>query len=161
MRKTGSIKHVSISLSTNSVRQTAEFYRYGLLFTLRKESLQRCTVTKDVLTLSFRQTDAVLTPVKEGDTGVLIDLYVENIQKYFKEVQDMRRVAFEQELELMMPRVWQFSLRDNNGYRLFFIRARILVLTSSIPMFETTAQQVKEFFTERIPSRAFANCPFF
>jgi predicted enzyme related to lactoylglutathione lyase len=107
-----------LNLPTEDLKRCLEFYVDGLLFTKVFEFSQSCTISLDSFYLTFHV--AHPQTVKALRHGFSCCIRVDEIQSYFDRVKSSGRVMFEQELELMQPGVWQFSLVDCNGYRVGF-----------------------------------------
>lgn len=112
------VTQFELNLPSANIKQCLDFYVEGLLFTKVFEFPEYCTVSLGSTQLSFWK-----------ETKERVDAYhglfsfcfrVDDIQNYFDQVKAVGRVQFEQELELMQPGVWQFSLRDCNAYRVGF-----------------------------------------
>ena len=114
------VEEIHLSLPSNDLKASLQFYVEGLLFNQVFDLPQYCTVQLDRFWLSFVPADGACMPVGEPGRGWLFSVQVADIHAYYARVKARGRVVFEQELELMMPGVWQFSLVDNNGYHVEF-----------------------------------------
>jgi hypothetical protein len=104
---------------TARMKHCVKFYIDGLLFTKVSESADRCTVAFGSDQVVFRK--AHKDEVRAlHDAGFSLCFRGDGIHGYYERVRATGRVKFEQELELMQPGVWQFSLIDPNGYPVVF-----------------------------------------
>jgi hypothetical protein len=113
------VEEVHLYLPSADLGASRTFYADGLLFTRLVDVPEMCTLRLDRLFLSFVPGDAGRFRAPAG-AGWLFAVDVDDIHTYYERVRATRRVRFEQELELMMPGVWQFSVMDNNGYHVGF-----------------------------------------
>jgi predicted enzyme related to lactoylglutathione lyase len=114
------VESFHLYLPTMDLQASLQFYVEGLLFTKVFDLPQYCTVTLGKFWLSFVPENGAWMPVRQANGGCLLDLQIDEIQGYYARVKATGRVRFEQELELMMPGVWQFNIIDNNGYCIGF-----------------------------------------
>jgi hypothetical protein len=114
------VKRVQFSLPSKDLKGSLQYYTEGLLFTEVFDFKEYCTVALDQFWLSFVPSDGVRMPVRESTSGCLFSVELDDIHSYYERVRATGRVRFKQELEIMQPGVWQFSVVDNNGYFLGF-----------------------------------------
>lgn len=110
------VQQIHLSLPTNDLKESLRFYVEGLLFAKVFDLPQYCTVSLDSFWLSFVPAEGACMPVQGDRGGSLFSVQLDDIHGYRDRVKATGRVRFEQELELMMPGVWQFAVIDNNGY---------------------------------------------
>jgi len=108
-----------LGIPTAELGLCLRFYTERLFFTKVSESSTECTVALGPKQVRFRRAhrDEVGSLREFGFT---LDFEVTDIHAYFARVRTGDNIEFEQELELMQPGVWQFSVRDPNGYSVSF-----------------------------------------
>jgi uncharacterized glyoxalase superfamily protein PhnB len=112
-----------LGIPTAEFGQCLRFYIDRLFFTKVSESSMECTVALGSDRVKFRR--AHRDEVRSlRELGFALDFQVADIRAYFERVRAAGDMKFEQELELMQPGVWQFSVLDPNGYHVGFANER-------------------------------------
>jgi predicted enzyme related to lactoylglutathione lyase len=114
------VEEFHLNLPSKDLKGSLQFYTEGLHFTKVFDFPQYCTLSLERFWLSFVPADGGCMPVRRNGGGWLFSVQLDDIHGYFERVRATGRVRFEQELELMQPGVWQFSVIDNNGYYVGF-----------------------------------------
>jgi catechol 2,3-dioxygenase-like lactoylglutathione lyase family enzyme len=106
-------------LPSLDLKGSLEFYVGHLGFRKVWDFEAYCTVSYGNVRLAFRPTGSPdLIKQFQGESGLLC-LEVSGIHGYYEKLK-AAGVVIEHELELMAPGVWQFSVKDNNGYYIGF-----------------------------------------
>lgn len=104
---------------TSHLKRTMEFYVQKLCFEKALESSHTGTVALGKHRVTFRK--AHRDEVRSlRDLGFGLDFRIPGIHDYYHRVKMAGINDFQQELELMQPGVWQFSVLDPDGFPVGF-----------------------------------------
>ena len=104
---------------TTQLLRTVDFYVLRLFFEKLSESAHACTIAlgKDRVTFREAHRDEVRSL---RNMGFGLSFRLRGIQDYYQRIRTAGMTEFQQELELMQPGVWQFSVRDPNEFLVVF-----------------------------------------
>ncbi len=104
---------------TTNLKRCVDFYIEVLGFTKVSQSPDRCTIALGSDQVVFRKGHKNEVQALR-EIGFSLSFRIRDIREYYDRVRSTGRAEFRQELEIMQPGVWQFSLTDCNGYPIGF-----------------------------------------
>ena len=116
------IHNVQFVLPSNDPQQSLRFYVDGLLFSKVSEqpNVGLWTVALDDLQISFVRADDASLVARPNSRYFLFTVGIDGIRDYYAHVRATGLVQIENELDYYPGDTWQFSVTDNNGFRIGF-----------------------------------------
>jgi hypothetical protein len=114
------VKHTNPILPSRDLCGSLSFYVDGLLFERISEYPYMITVAFDAFHLSFVHPEDASFSSSPSSRYFAVSLEITGIADYFAKIKKVGKVKFHQELDFHPGEFWQFSVIDNNGYRIGF-----------------------------------------
>ena len=108
-----------LGVPVTDLKRTVDFYVHRLFFETVSIAPSTCTLALGQDQVKFRMAHKdEVESLRELGFGLYFQ--IRDIHEYYRQVRTAGVMQFMQELELMQPGVWQFSLFDPNGFPVGF-----------------------------------------
>lgn len=116
------IREIQFNLPSNDPQESARIYVQGLFFRsiAAHSDLGLFTVALGDFQISFVRTEDASLIAMPSSRYFLFSVQTEGIEDYYKRVCGTGLVRIENELDYYPGGNWQFSIIDNNGFRIGF-----------------------------------------
>jgi predicted enzyme related to lactoylglutathione lyase len=113
---------LQFNVPSNDPKASLRFYVDGLLFTevSYHPKISLGTVAFGDFKISFVQAEDASLITKPNSRYTLFSIRLEGIQDYYNRVRAIGMAQIERELDYYPGQTWQFTVVDNNGYRIAF-----------------------------------------